>query len=107
MIQFNFEAGARNSNALEIIDYYYLALVFGAWTDDVTLEVHTSQEKDGTYVPLYTSAGTQVVIPAIANRVYGITGEFAEAISAASYIKLRTPTNVIGAGGATVNVIGR
>jgi hypothetical protein len=107
MIQFDFVAGARDSNALEIIDYDYIALVFGVWVSDATLEVHTSLTKDGTYTPLYTADGTQVIIPAVANRVYAITGDFAEAIAAASYIKLRTPTNAIGAGGATVNVLGR
>lgn len=107
MIQFNFAAGERDSNALEIVDFYYMALVFGAWTGDATLEVHTSSTKDGMYTPLYTSGGDAVVIPAVANRVYAIVGEFAEAISATSYIKLRTPTNPIPAGGATVNVLGR
>jgi hypothetical protein len=102
-------AGASLSNALDLSDYAIAAIQMpAAWTT-AAITFLACATKDGTYLPVYDDAGTEVTVAsasAAVNRVI-VNKAVLEQLAALRWVKLRsgvaaTPVNQVAAAAITV-----
>ena len=79
--------GTTPTDPIAFSDSTLLSFISPAALTSITMTFTTAESADGTYVPVYDSAGNQVSVTITTSRSYSITGSEADALAPLAFIK--------------------
>lgn len=83
--------GETTSPIIDIRDYVVVGVVTPGALTSTTLKFEASPTRDGVFVPVYAD-DTEVSLTVGADRMVGVTGESADALSACQFLRLVVDT---------------